>query len=261
MPSYLTPGVYVEEVPSAVKPIAGVSTSTAAFIGVVPDSVQIPGPVKGQPGNFVAVTVTPAAAAKEVKLVTSWSDFVALFGDLIGAEQPPAAGSTWPPAAGSAPPTAVTIDDGYRHLAHGVYGFFNNGGSRCFVVRVTAETDLSKALDALAAIDEIAIVAMPGVMTQSSQEALIDHCEGLASRFAILDGAMTADEFTKGKIQGATKDSSYAAIYFPWIKVFDPSQKLMHPDTDGTIAIPPGGHLAGVYARVDTPASFAEIFP
>src|SRR5438876_1939276 len=131
MPEYLAPGVYVEEVPSAVKPIAGVSTSTAGFIGVVPDSVQIPGPVKGQPGNFVAVTVTPAAAAKEVKLVTSWSDFVASFGDLIGAEQAPAAGSTWPPAAGSPPPTAVTIDDSYRHLAHGVYGFFNNGGGRC----------------------------------------------------------------------------------------------------------------------------------
>ncbi len=76
MPEYLAPGVYVEEVPSAVKPIAGVSTSTAGFIGVVPDSVQLPGPVKGQPGNFVAVTVNPAAAAKEVKLVTSWSDFV-----------------------------------------------------------------------------------------------------------------------------------------------------------------------------------------
>src|SRR5580704_17333448 len=42
MPSYLSPGVYVEEVPSAIKPIAGVSTSTAAFIGIVPDSIQIP---------------------------------------------------------------------------------------------------------------------------------------------------------------------------------------------------------------------------
>src|SRR5262245_8866166 len=42
MPQYLSPGVYVEEVPSAIKPIAGVSTSTACFVGVIPDSVQIP---------------------------------------------------------------------------------------------------------------------------------------------------------------------------------------------------------------------------
>jgi len=33
MPSYLHPGVYVEEIPSGVKPIEGVGTSTAAFIG------------------------------------------------------------------------------------------------------------------------------------------------------------------------------------------------------------------------------------
>src|SRR5689334_20033457 len=42
MPEYLSPGVYVEEVPSVIKPIAGVSTSTAAFLGVVPDLVWIP---------------------------------------------------------------------------------------------------------------------------------------------------------------------------------------------------------------------------
>src|SRR4029077_7938018 len=41
MPEYLSPGVYVEDVPSAIKPIAGVSTSTAAFIGVVPDQITI----------------------------------------------------------------------------------------------------------------------------------------------------------------------------------------------------------------------------
>jgi phage tail sheath protein FI len=42
MPQYLSPGVYVEEVPSAVKAIAGVGTSTAGFIGVVPDTIDQP---------------------------------------------------------------------------------------------------------------------------------------------------------------------------------------------------------------------------
>src|SRR5271165_4385287 len=44
MPEYLSPGVYVEEVPSAIKPIAGVSTSTACFIGYVPNTINIPYP-------------------------------------------------------------------------------------------------------------------------------------------------------------------------------------------------------------------------
>src|SRR5687768_15672504 len=42
MPQYLSPGVYVEEVPSAVQTIAGVGTSTAGFIGIVPNTLTIP---------------------------------------------------------------------------------------------------------------------------------------------------------------------------------------------------------------------------
>src|SRR3989442_1834787 len=136
MPEYLAPGVYVEEVPSAVKPIAGVSTSTAGFIGVVPDSVQLPGPIKGSgsPPKFASVAVTPAAA-NEVKLVTSWSDFVKYFGDLIGGGQPGTA------AAGD----TVAINDGYRQLSHAVYGLFHNGGTPRLSVRIPAPADLSQA--------------------------------------------------------------------------------------------------------------------
>ena len=42
--SYSAPGVYVEEIPSARQPIAGVGTNTAGFIGIVPDTVHIPEP-------------------------------------------------------------------------------------------------------------------------------------------------------------------------------------------------------------------------
>jgi phage tail sheath protein FI len=241
MAQYLSPGVYVEEVPSAVKPIAGVGTSTAGFIGIVPDSVQLPAPLKGQPGKFTTLTVTPAPAG-QVTLITNWSEFVRSFGDLVGVEQETGTAATEP----------VTIDTGYRRLAHAVYGFFNNGGTRCYIVRIASDVDLGRALEAFAAVDEIAIVAIPGVTVEATQEAVIDHCELLQDRFAILDGAPNPTQFTKAQIQGGTKDSTYAAIYFPWIRVFDPSEKLMHPDGDGTIFVPPSGHIAGAYARVDT---------
>jgi phage tail sheath protein FI len=42
--SYLAPGVYVEEVPSAQQPIAGVGTNTVGFIGLVPDVIYIAEP-------------------------------------------------------------------------------------------------------------------------------------------------------------------------------------------------------------------------
>ena len=58
MPTYLTPGVYVEEVPSANKPIEGVSTSIAAFVGLAP----------GGPVN------TPMR-------ISNWTQFAKIFGD------------------------------------------------------------------------------------------------------------------------------------------------------------------------------------
>jgi uncharacterized protein len=39
-------------------------------------------------------------------------------------------------------------------------------------------------------------------------------------------------------------DSSYAALYYPWIKVMDPA-------TDLIVSIPPSGHIAGIWARND----------
>src|SRR5262245_45786367 len=43
--TYLAPGVYVEEVPSAQQPIAGVGTNTVGFIGVVDDVIYCPEPL------------------------------------------------------------------------------------------------------------------------------------------------------------------------------------------------------------------------
>src|SRR6185436_10408019 len=119
-------------VPSAIKAIAGVSTSTAAFIGIVPDTVQLvardpafdASNPQAKPFKFVDFTVP--AAAKTPVLITNWSQFTRTFGDLVG-DPTKAATAVGTPA----------VDAGYQRLAHAVYGFFNNGGSRCFVTRVT----------------------------------------------------------------------------------------------------------------------------
>jgi hypothetical protein len=67
MSEYLHPGVYVQEVPSAVRPIEGVSTSTAAFIGVADK-----GPVPG--------TLLPTGRPAYAPLVTSFTDYTRRFG-------------------------------------------------------------------------------------------------------------------------------------------------------------------------------------
>jgi phage tail sheath protein FI len=93
MPQYMTPGVYVEEIPSASKPIEGVSTSVAAFVGLAPF-----GPVN------TAVQVS------------NWGQFERTFGN----PHDPHSGPFMKGA----------------YLAHAVYGFFHNGGTICYVVRV-----------------------------------------------------------------------------------------------------------------------------
>ncbi len=251
MPQYLSPGVYVEEVPSSIKAIAGVSTSTAAFIGVAPDKINLLAKgdpdANGQPTTkFVEFTLP--APEKEPRLITNWTQFTKQFGDLVG-----------DPAAPKASGQNLAINEGHRDLAHAVYGFFNNGGSRCFVVRVKAEADLDAALNALAAIDEIALVAAPGITSDAARDKLVTHCSKTGDRFAILDGPETEADLTKltrtpaDTTPGvAPKRTDLAAWYFPWIKVFDPATKLQTPQADGLINVPPSGHIAGVYARVDT---------
>ena len=79
----------------------------------------------------------------------------------------------------------------------------------------------------------------------------------VADRFAILDGPPTATDLTtltspptSGGV--APSNTNYGAWYFPWIKVFDPATKLQGPTGDGSLAVPVSGHIAGIYARVDT---------
>src|SRR5215831_17820160 len=96
MPTYLTPGVYVEEIPSANKPIEGVGTAIAAFVGLAP----------GGPVN------TPMR-------ISNWTQFAKIYGDP------------------NEPDNGPFMEGAY--LAHSVYGYFQNGGSLCWVVRVGAD--------------------------------------------------------------------------------------------------------------------------
>lgn len=243
MSQYLSPGVYVEEVPSAIKAIAGVSTSTPGFIGIIPDKIHLV--AKADPPAAKLVDFTLPTPSKTPRLITNWTQFTKAFGDLVG-----------DPAAAQTADANPAVDAGHRNLAHAVYGFFNNGGSRCYVVRVKDASELDDALKAFAAIDEIALVAAPGVTDDSVRDKLVSHCVNAQDRFAILDGPAKADDLaslTKTAANNGVmpKKSDFAAWYFPWIQVFDPATKLQSPAGIGLLEVPPSGHVAGIYARVD----------
>ncbi len=232
MPSYLSPGVYVEEIDSGTRPIEAVGTSTAGFVGTAPN---------------------PDAFVDEAVAINNWSEFRRRY---------------------------VRDGDKGTDLANAVYGFFLNGGSRCYVVNTKADGAIAgkgRGLDALAAIDEIAIIAAPGRTDAASHGALLDAAESLKDRVAILDAPPRVDDVevltraadgsaapptpaaegdaastpTRGKgpkpgLRARDSDGGYGAYYFPWLKGRDAV------DPDALAQIPPSGHMAGIYARTDS---------
>jgi uncharacterized protein len=113
-------------------------------------------------------------------------------------------------------------------------------------------------LEGLSAIDDITMVCVPDLMMtmpgqkldlnviKAVQTAIIAHCERMGDRVAVLDAPPNLNpQFAKKwRMDIAGFDSSYAAMYYPWIEVSDPV-------SNKPVLIPPSGHMAGVWARSD----------
>ena len=110
----------------------------------------------------------------------------------------------------------------------------------------------------LEAIDEVTMLAAPDVMAlyqqgvldleglQAIQLAMLAHCELMGDRVAILDAppGLNAQQVKEWRMDKAGYDSKYGALYWPWIKVFDPVAGQAR-------FVPPSGHMAGIWARND----------
>lgn len=151
--------------------------------------------------------------------------------------------------------TAEYIDDATTStpLARAVLGFYTNGGSTCYVVNVDSAlaSDVVPGIKLLEVIDEIAIIAAPGQTDATVYDALKTQAVTLGDRFAILDPPAKVGDLgtlTTNQPGGARPtDSAYAAFYYPRIVVG--KQLSSDPATE---AVTPTGHIAGVYARVDS---------
>lgn len=172
------------------------------------------------------------------------------------------------------------------HLARAVFGYFSNGGSRCWVVNVGRGNPIAgdargrKGIQALLGNEEFATVAAPGYSDPASHEALIGFAEKQRV-FAILDAAEDVGDPSKltkvatapaparrprrtggegessevapsgdgdggGGARPRVTDGGFAALYYPWIRVMDPFSP------GDLIDVPPSGHLAGIFARTDS---------
>lgn len=113
-------------------------------------------------------------------------------------------------------------------------------------------------LGGLEALDDVSMVVCPDAVAayeqglldddglKAVQLGLIAHCELLGDRMAVLDTppGLNAQQAAHWRTEVAGYDSKFAALYWPWVKVHDPV-------TGGTKAVPPSGHVAGLWARTD----------
>ncbi len=213
MTEHLSPGAYVEEIEPGTKSIKGVSTSIAGFLGMAE---------KGDNDTSASIS--------------SWKQFVERFGRYT-ANQP--------------------------YLAPAVHGFFANGGSRCFVVKVkdgaadgdyvgtVDRTGKRTGLQVFNEIDDVNVICIPGITSETVQKAMVAHCEDMNYRFCILDPTENATfeqiQIFKDKV---ISENGYAALYYPWIKVTAETQNNGKLGTQN-LFVPPSGHVAGIYARSD----------
>ncbi|HSD58553.1 MAG TPA: phage tail sheath C-terminal domain-containing protein [Methanotrichaceae archaeon] len=99
---------------------------------------------------------------------------------------------------------------------------------------------------ALDRISDISIYCEPyeddPILQSALTDSVISHCELMKDRFAILQTSQKATSDVNAIMP--CKDSKYAALYHPWVQILDPITNLPS-------YIPPCGHMAGIYARID----------
>ncbi len=208
MPTYKTPGVYVEEIATLPPSVAAVATAIPAFLGYTES-----GPLK-QPIRLTSM-VDYAQYFGGPKS-TAFTVTQSLSGELQVTKT--ATGST-------------TLPDYLMYYSLKMY--FDNGGGPCLVVSVgkyasnRLHSDFTDGLNALAKEDEPTLILLTDAVNFSDSndyyglcgEALA-QCEKLGNRFAILDvldGDTGGQAFRNASGIGINH-LKYGAAYYPYLK-------------------------------------------
>jgi phage tail sheath protein FI len=269
MASYLSPGVYVEEVALLPPSVAEVATAIPAFIGYteifegnVPIVAEI-GSLRDYENLFGRTPATPY----KVKLDAAGTP------QLFLATAPAAA---VPPPGGGPPPPASDVLAPLSSrpawlLWYSLDFYFRNGGGRCYVVAVGKAADaatmskdaLSAGLTLLEKQDEPTLIVIPEASLLQPDDfgavaqAALQHCGKLKDRFAILDVkelANAAPLTSKDNLDAARQkygaaSLNYGAAYYPFLKT---TISTLVEDTSITVDPTTPGGAADATVKLDT---------
>lgn len=243
MPNYQVPGVWIEEsFQTTPRPFL---TGVPVFMGLVRHGALVDLPrhvrleklvLQNLPQSDIQVLRKPVAAEPATdtapELFGSWAEFEENYGFL-------------------AP---------YGYLTAAVRGFFENNGSQCYSQiiyyddSVSIRDALGEGIATLKHFEAADLICAPDIMhaearsgepvavgdVSDMQNDILNHCDRMGDRFAVLDSMRNADADGVLTQQRKIVNSANGALYFPWIKTLQ------------NCSIPPCGHVAGIYARSDS---------
>lgn len=109
-----------------------------------------------------------------------------------------------------------------------------------------------KSLNGAEGIETLVMNDKKKQMILNAQAMLVAFCESMGDRMAILDPipGLTPQEMRDTTLGAPwTCKAGQAAIYYPWIKINDPTRRGKNGERY-TMMCPPSGHIAGVWCRV-----------
>jgi phage tail sheath protein FI len=269
--TYQTPGVFIEEVAKGTKPIEALGASTAAFVGITAEaSHKAPDPHTGEQ--------MPAASCLNVPtLITNWTQFTTIFGGFVdGAFLPDAVYGYFANGGGPCyivslralnkkePPEEAKSSRDRTAAKKKEPGEPEENPTPVAPAELLTVTDYigdtteRTGIRGLEALDDASLILCPDLMAgydgskaakdkiKQVQEAMVTFCQN-NHRFAILDTppGLNAQQAKEWRMF-INFDSSYAALYYPWIVIADLSDSPQNSKL-----VPPSGHVVGIYNRVD----------
>lgn len=223
MPSYQTPGVYIEEISSGLRPIQAVPTSVAAFIGVAPDA-----------------TVRVGEAVR----IEDWSTFARIFvRDKTATTHLANAVYGFLTNGGS---TCYVVNMGQAGNVNQALNEFE----RIDDISIVAFPGSTDAISHDAILthcerlrDRVAVLDAPNHVADIQSLTLVATVE--AKKKDPKDPAdPAAPKDKKGGARARISAGGFGALYYPWIVAKDPVKGEV-------IEMAPSGHVAGIYARTD----------
>lgn len=207
-------GVYLQEIPP--EPDRSLVTGIPVFLGVTqPISHSVS-------RSEETIAVSSVSGASSVKMLTLWTQFVQYFDD--------------------------SATESY--LSAAVRGFFESGGLCCYVIPLEnhSREALEAGLRVAEPLNHIDLVCAPDVVRHppnlavEMQAMVLEHCDRMGDRFAILDAFNVTDATVIDTLLAQKRRliGDNGALYAPWLKVESAANY-----------IPPCGHVAGIYAFND----------